>query len=338
MRRLSSLLALTGIVVASQVAAPAQACACGGVAPPPGAQYGVTGETAAIRWVEPGLEEITMTLALDSSSGDVGLVVPTPTPAEVRAGDSGLFERIVEQIQPLVVVEEDWWGSSSDGVAGGAPPQVLDQVQLGPVEATTLAADDLEGLTTWLTENGYELPAATSAELAPYIDEGWSFAALRLTSDDVLAGDLDPIVLTFESEELVYPMRMARSAEEPQSVRLFVFGDDPAAPVWLGDGGPVPLDATWAGRTTLPELRAQGAYLTVLEGYLDPAAIDGDIVAEAAPGAEDVQPVRYETRPIELLGFPAAPFLIGLGALAVLAALLLVAFRARRRSRSAPEL
>ncbi len=147
MRRTAALLAVTALLVGFQVAAPAAACACGGAAPPiDGGEVSVDREIAMVRW-DGELEEIVMQLAMSANTGNTGLVVPTPNPATVTLADAQLFDDLVDSIEPEVIVEWDWWGSLGFGGVGGAPdgsgaPVILSQVQLGPIEATTLAADD----------------------------------------------------------------------------------------------------------------------------------------------------------------------------------------------------
>ncbi len=150
-----------------------------------------------------------------------GCVVPTPTPATVELGDVAVFDALERELRArgdhrvgLVGAE----GSPSETAARARPggsPVVLDQVQLGPIQATTLAADDAQGLTDWLDVNGYALPDAVAAQLGPYVDDGWSFVALKLTADLPFDGELDPIRFTFDSDELVYPMRMSAAATTP---------------------------------------------------------------------------------------------------------------------------
>ena len=146
----------TALLVGLQVASPALACACGAPAPVPGTEVDVNRETAIVRW-DGDSEEIVMQLDMISDAGETGLVVPTPSPATVTAGDAQTFDEIDAEIQPRVEIKYDWWGPNPFDGPGGGPdgsaPQVLDRVQLGPIEATTLAASDSRGLTDWLDEN-----------------------------------------------------------------------------------------------------------------------------------------------------------------------------------------
>jgi hypothetical protein len=167
-----------------------------------------------------------LSLGLLSESVETGLIFPTPAPAEVTQGNTQTFDQIEAEITKPIV-DENWWGGSSaastggaDGAApGAAPPEILGQVQLRPVQATTLSASDVTGLNEWLAQNGYRIKDAVTALLGGYVDRGWYFVALKITGDAKLNGGLDPMQFTFDSEELVYPMDLSRAAEEEQGPR-----------------------------------------------------------------------------------------------------------------------
>ena len=334
MRRLVALGAVTAVLVAAQVSVPAWACACGAPAPEPGTEVVVGRETAIVRW-DGDLEEIVMKLDMQSDAGETGLIVPTPTPATVSLGDAALFEALETQILPVRVVEQDWWGPGVGfGSAGGAPgdgaPEVLAQVQLGPLEATTLAASDADGLTSWLDENGYELDPAVTDELGPYVELGWSFVALKLTGDVPFDGELDPIRFTFESVALVYRLRRSRAADTVQSVRLYVL-DEHRSTVRGTDGEDLDANTSivWAGTPTDPTIAELGDYLTVIDlEFLDPSTqIVSDIAIENAPDDTELIPTYTVKETVEIAGMPAGPLLLTFGIMFAIAAVIITVRR-----------
>jgi hypothetical protein len=331
--RLLAVIGLVTLLTAAGVAVPAAACACGGAAPPDGAEVRVDHEVAIVRWN--GLrEEIVMRLAMTGDTGDTGLVVPTPTPATVDLGDSAVFEALQRELEPVVITEWDWWGSFGfgEGSAGGAPDGgtvVLDQVQLGPIQATTLASDDLAGLNAWLDENGYVLPEAVAAQLGPYVEDGWAFVALKLTADVPFDGELDPIRFTFDSEQLVYPMRMSAAATTPQSVRLYLPSDHRQEVA----GSQTFQDVVYAGNPQEPEVAALGGYLTVVDlTFTDPATINQDLVVSQAADDTTVTPTVIRHEVAQLGGIPLG-WLIVVGVVilvfAIIAVIVLILLRRR---------
>lgn len=315
-------------------AAPAAACACGGVAPSPGGDVQV-GEEHAIVSYRDGVEQIDLVLGMLSEASETGLVFPTPSPAQVSLGDRADFEAIERVTTPHTVEVYDWWNSPGEGSAGGAPPTVLDTVQLGPIEAVTLEASDTEGLTTWLAEREFALSPAVEAELDGYVDRGWYFVALRLTGDAPLDGGLDPLRFRFETDELVYPLAMSRAATEPQTVRLYLFGDTRQRVTFAGgEGEPATSYVSWAAPVTGTEVAEFGDYLTVVELFFgDPAdQIRGDLEIESHAAAGTVGTEYRVVVPVAFGGIPLGWLLVVVGVvvLVMIAAAVLAARRPRR--------
>lgn len=257
--------------------APAAACACGGIASP-GDEVSEDHEVAAIAW-DGTTETIFMQLGLSTAASDLALVIPTPSPATVSAGSEGLFPELYRLTGGPFSFEV---GSSSDGAVGAAPT-VVSQVQLGPLEATTLEGGDLDGLRVWLADHHYTLKESVFDAMEPYVREGWAFTAIRLTSPTPIDGDLKPVRLDFASSEFVYPMRMSAAAAEAQEVTLFVFGDGPYVRTDPdADGDLIQQTSTIElGAVDDPDLRIlteHGKQLTVMSMILDPSQITSDFV------------------------------------------------------------
>jgi hypothetical protein len=295
--------------------APAGACACGGVAPSPGSEVAVGEERAIISW-QGGIEQIDLLLGVVSTEAETGLIFPTPSPATVSLGDRADFDAIDRVTTPERIEEYDWWSfrSPGDGASAGAAPTVLDVVQLGPIEAVTLAASDSAGLETWLTDNDFALSPEVTALLDGYIERGWFFVALRLTGDAPLEGGLDPLRFRFETDELVYPLELSRAATSPQTVRLFVFGDHRQRVSFVGAGTPSASFTSWAAPVSDTEVAAFGAFLTVFELYFaDPSSqILGDL--EFADSlSDDVTGTEYRVSvPVEFVGIPLGWIIVAL--------------------------
>ncbi|MFC9993314.1 DUF2330 domain-containing protein [Nocardia sp. NPDC127526] len=347
LRRTARLVAVVAIALGVGgigVAVPASACACGGVATPAGESMRVFDETALVSW-DGATETILMRLGFDSASDHAALLVPTPAPATVTAGDQAAFTALDELTGPRVVTELDWFGdlralagigglallqgagdagNLAPGAAetsGGGAPEVVSRVRLGPLEATTLTGGDPAGVQKWLDDNGYALRAEVTATVRPYLDEGWSFVAVRLVGDEPLRGAVDPIRLTFAADRPVYPMRMSAAADSAQTVKLYVLG---AQRVERSDPDRVRQLVTvdFAGRLEQPaepELQQVVAgrqdYLTELNIVIrEPGEITSDFAfVPAAASAGDFRQVDYRTELVVFLGMPAGYVLVGAG-------------------------
>ena len=323
-------MALVSVLLsATAAAAPANACGCGAVTPAPGAVVDVTRESAIVSYKD-GVETIQLSLGVDSAIESAGLVIPTPSPATVTAGDPAVFEALAEQTAPRERYVDDWWGTKVDTTSASVEPTVVSRVTVGALEATTLAASDAAGLSAWLAQHGYTVPPEAAAQFDFYVAKRWYFVAVALTNDATLDGALEPIQVSFPTDALVYPLAMTRAAASEQSLRLSVFGDHRVDLVQAGTPG-APLNAAqrtvWAGPVTESALAPLGAYLTVVDLRLDVPAtqVTSDIGIVQAPDDRAVDPGRVVIRPIQLLGFPLGTLLaiwLGLGLLGLVGAII----------------
>lgn len=324
---------LLGAAFAVAPVVSANACACGGVAPSPGSEVAVGEEHAIVSWRDGdrrgGVEQIDLLLGVSSSEAETGLVFPTPAPATVSLGDRAEFEAIERVTTPERIEEYDWWTSreTGDGATAGAPPDVLAVVQLGPIEAVTLAASDSAGLQTWLAGNGFALSPEVTALLGGYVDRGWYFVALKLTGDAPLDGGLEPLRFTFAADDLVYPLELSRAATAPQSVRLFVFDDHRQNVAFTGAGTPAASFTSWAGPVVDTEVARFGGYLTVFElSFAEPGSqILGDLKFADALSDETTGTEYRVSVSVGLFGIPLGWLLVGVAIVGGLGALLVVA-------------
>ncbi|PSK99073.1 hypothetical protein CLV63_104297 [Murinocardiopsis flavida] len=345
-RRWAGAAAATVAVLASGLAAPAHACGCGAMI----GETEVAGESAVVRF-DGDRETILMRLDVVSEEPGAALVLPTPAPAEAELGDAAAFTSLAEVSAPVTEYYDDWWGgpwgfplgagSAPDGAGAGV--DVLGTEKLGPFEVATLAADDSGALADWLAEHGYELPGDLGKALRPYVEEGWYYVAVKLASEDgraALSGELDPVQVSFDSDELVYPMRLTALADTPQDVRLYLLAEHRME---RSDGAAraVPSEVAFAGRVAPGDFAADdpaaelvgrdGAFLTTLDHAIDdPERVSADFAF--TPSAEDTpyQEVRHEPRYVQILFLPAGVVLLG-AALVVLLAGTLVLYRVRER-------
>jgi hypothetical protein len=284
---------------------PAGACACGGIVSPD-LDAKVTGEQALVA-LDAGTETIVMRLDVHSVADNAALIVPTPTPATATSAEQGLFG----ELERLTAPRLDHAGSARTaldeaGAVPGGAPTVVAQVQLGPLEATTLTGGDLSGVRRWLDSHGYTMRPEVSAQLEPYLQQGWSFVAMRLTGREPLTGQLDPVRLDFASDQLVYPMRMSAAAKDIQHVVVYTLGrhwmqrtdaDAATQDVAVDYAGPI------GGRTndeTLTELTRHNPYLTRISTTItDPASIATDFTFGPAPTDDPYQRVIRGAEPAD---------------------------------------
>ncbi|WP_445169988.1 DUF2330 domain-containing protein [Mycolicibacterium sp. Dal123E01] len=319
----------------------AHACACGGIVSPDLDAH-VTGEQSLVA-LDGTAETIVMRLDLQSMANNAALIVPTPAPAVATLANPGLFTELERLTAPRIEASRS--GQTGLEEAGAVPaggPTVVAQVQLGPIEATTLTGGDLTGVQRWLDENGYTMRPDVIGQLDPYLKQGWSFVAMRLTGAQSLRGQLDPIRLDFTADTLVYPMRMSAAAKDTQRIVVYTL-----APHRMqrtdADAARQDVTVDFAGSIrgrssdeTLTELSAINPYLTKISTTItEPSSIATDFVFGTAPSDEPYQ--RVIRRHTDDTADPDA-FLLALSASTVVivvaaAAGIVVTVRHRRSSR-----
>ena len=311
MKRLLGLLLVSATL---SIAAPAQACACGGLVDQPGGNTSVSSERAVLVW-DGTSETILLRLSTSSEAVNAGLIVPTPTPATVELGDEQVFTDLAGVTAPRTEERRHLFGppllfgggggdGASAGGPGGAGVTVLGTVDLGPLRATTLSAADAVALESWLQDNRYQTSPALTEAVQPYVDEGWSFVAVQLNAvGQTLEGALPPIAMTFASDEAVYPMRMSSAAEQTQQPVVYVLAEhrmQRTDPVASGSTRP---DVAFAGPVSPGEVAAPALkdwlvttpYLTATSQWLpDPGQIVTDFTFARAPDDEPFQQVLYD--------------------------------------------
>jgi hypothetical protein len=309
-------LVLVGSALTASVASPAWACGCGAYIPDRSGPSIAT-ERALIAW-DGAVEDILMSFNVSGSSERAAWVMPVPSAAEVSLGDAKVFSELARLTAPRVEYRDDWWptfdwlasGSNSSldtaGAPGGGAVNVLDRQRIGPFDVTRLSAGDSTALAKWLADNGFPNPDGLDENLSAYVAEHWEVVAIKLASADageVLTGDLQPLRLSFASDALVYPMRLSRSAQVPQTVDIYVMADHRMDPTSVPVAGSAPtlqfaglLDHATAA-TELEPFLAKGTYLTRWSDFIrEPQSIDADYAFTRAEADTPYQQVRYVTR------------------------------------------
>lgn len=339
----------------ASLVAPAYACGCGAMVPGRQATMGVDKEMSVVRW-DGATEQIVMRFTVNGDASEAAWIMPVPSRADVELGDPDLFSELDELTAPQRRTRyyfwprhDDWpFASDVDGATSGAPLPgaappvgVVGRERLGDFDVARLTATDPDALRDWLDTNGFDLPPDLATGLQPYVDREWEYVAVRLAPEEdgaTLRGTLDPLRLSFESDRLIYPMRLSRLADQPQSLGLYVLADHRMEPR-DAIGGDAPK-VRFAGRVAPAESPAVGelvgadaepAFLTAIDQYFPrPELIDADHELRATPSDTPYRQVYYTDRLREFAGVPA--WLATVAGVFVVLILLLVA-RATRRVR-----
>jgi len=167
---------------------------------------------------------------------DFALVVPVPVVLQkgnVKTLPPEVFDRIDKMAAPRLVeyweqdpcspmVEEDEGAmgigrgatGSAYGSAGVKPEAVRIEAQFTVAEyqIVILSADDATALESWLTGNGYKIPAGAAKYLRPYVAGGSKFFVAKVDPEKVTFKDgmatLSPLRFHYESKDFSLPIRL----------------------------------------------------------------------------------------------------------------------------------
>ncbi|MFD8637925.1 DUF2330 domain-containing protein [Streptomyces sp. NPDC059533] len=359
-RRIAALLLALLATQLGSLISPAYACGCGAMVPYGQSRIGVDRETSAVRW-DGRTEQIVMRFVVRGDADRAAWIMPVPGRATVRLGDGRLFDELAEQTRPQHRTRhyfwprnKDWPFSSSQGDAvGAAPPTarapgvgVVGREQLGDFDVARLTATDPDALKNWLESNGFTLPDRLATEVKPYVDQKWEYVAVRLAPREPgkkLSGQLDPLRIGFDSDRLVYPMRLSRMAKTPQSLGLYVLAEHRMEPV-SRIGGSAP-EVTFAGTVTpaggrLAELTGgKPVFLTAIDQeFPEPGRIDADHELRATATDTAYRRTVYHDELLTVGGGVPVWLLTVSAALVLLAVpgVIVIRRRRRRRLRQAP--
>lgn len=327
-------------------ASTAYACGCGIYIPQEGDAQ-VAQERSLLRW-DGAREEIVMSLGVLGASKQAAIILPVPSKADVKLADAKIFDELEEMTKPLERTETEWvflpmFGAGAlppEGVGAGAPPvTVLSRQNIGPFDVANLAATDANALKKWLDENGFQLDPRTTEILAPNIEKNWTFVAIRVRPDQTdaqLKGDLAPLQILFDSNELIYPMRSTALADNQQTVVLYVLAEHRVEKNTSFGASRVSY-ANWiepaslAAESTLAPYVERKYFLTKYIDSVNPSQVDDDFKFAFAAQDTPYREVKIKTVKQDVSGLFLLACL-GTLALGVVAFFALLIFAARRRA------
>jgi MYXO-CTERM domain-containing protein len=108
-------------------------------------------------------------------------------------------------------------GSFADAGSKNSAPEdvtVLKQEVVGPYETVQLRATDPNALQTWLSQNGFTVPADVQPVVNQYVTEKFDFLALKLLPGKDVT-DMRPVRVTTKGAATVLPLRMVAAGTGP---------------------------------------------------------------------------------------------------------------------------
>lgn len=183
---------------------------------------------------------------------DFAMVVPVPVvlrEKDIKVVDEKIFKTLNEYSQPRLV---EYYDQNPCGIMyrleGRAAGVALDEsvvtgygttrrrnlgikieakYLVGEYDILILSAKESQGLKTWLTENGYKIPAGAEEVLEPYIRSNLKFFVVKVNEAEKkkLPGNfLRPIQISFSSPKFMLPIRLGMAnADGDQDMIVYAF-------------------------------------------------------------------------------------------------------------------
>jgi hypothetical protein len=228
--------------------APSLSWACGCFAAPDPTVPVVQAGERIVFAVKNGQVTAHVQVLYDGASGQpFGWLVPLPAVPTLSVGTDEFFAELNLATQPRYVLNRTFaescrfasLGGAAGGSAGGSSgagggaaggsPLVAREI-VGPYDSAVLRGDSKDAMLTWLRDNRFFVPSTSDAALAPYINPGSYFLALKLRPG-AGTGDLQPIVMKYQSDVGQIPLTLTSiGAVENMGVQVFMLGSGRAVP------------------------------------------------------------------------------------------------------------
>ena len=248
---------------------PLQADPCGMVPPiytGPGVAIVRTGLQQTYVFYKDGIETFVIKPGFEGRVEDFGMLIPFPTPPELRKVPDNVFAQVDNAIDPPEVVlnlnpiaEDDFDSAIFANAAGSG--MMLDNAEMnrnkvvvvkeeavGMYEVAVLEAGSAAALKRWMDDNGYQYPKGMDETAEAYVEEGWCFVAVKTKvgraagaepaagqrnvdtkkpENSVFNGAVQGMGFRFKSDRLVVPMRLSASNEGELRNIVYLLTDGP---------------------------------------------------------------------------------------------------------------
>ncbi|HEY55013.1 MAG TPA: DUF2330 domain-containing protein [Dehalococcoidia bacterium] len=188
----------------------------------------------AIILYENNRETLILQVKYEGDADEFAWVIPVPNYPDVDVAEPELFRELAE----LTEVEVHFGGCGCGFLAGpGAGVEVWEEMVVGPYDVAILSASSSEALIDWLNANGYFFPEEGEGIIDSYVAQSgeWYFVATKINAEaeatGLAEGTIQPLRLSFDSDEIFYPLRITSLSSDRCEVLLYVFADQKVVPV-----------------------------------------------------------------------------------------------------------
>ena len=210
-----------------------------------------------------GMESIVLRPGFEGKVEEFGMLIPFPSPPELRKVADDVFPHVAAAIDPPEVVidlQEKFFPGCCDMEALGYSESnlqfkarrrevtVLKQEAVGMYEVAVLDAGSVQALQGWMDDHDFRFPEGMEDTCQEYIEEGWCFVAVKARVGDQSAtqprpgmrdvdaglplgasfdGHVQAMGFRFWTDEIVVPMRLSAFNEGDLHNVVYVLSDTP---------------------------------------------------------------------------------------------------------------
>jgi len=252
-------------------------------------------------------------ISFTGSPEDFCVIVPTPAAPKLNTVTGDVFyegERLTNSIRRErgsgcisgdVLIDgdddDDDYATSAEGI------NILDEQSVGLFETATLSATDPDSLINWLQENGYNYNAQDKDIIDYYIDRGWVFTAMKLSTavqdDYYYRYNINPVLFRYSANSLIYPIPMVSiNAADRTDIMMYILSDSrmtfPGARTEYANRiDDKELESIIERYPAFGGLIGQNRYLTKLRRTFSILEMDRDIEIISAPDNAEYRKVIY---------------------------------------------
>lgn len=226
-------------------------------------------------------EHLILSVSFEGDAEDFAWVIPVPNMPELAVTNAELFWELSD-----FTAEElpDGGGGGGFGcfegtLSPGDGVDVIKEQVVGRYATAILSATNATALADWLNANGYVFPEEGEEIVSEYIEKEWYFVATKInaieedTGNALAEGAIEPIVLSFASDKIVYPLRissLSATSATPPEVLLYVLADHVMVPeqypLYIGYGN-------WTENAFTLEFGSNVSVQDVSEYYILPGLV-----------------------------------------------------------------
>ena len=198
------------------------------------------GQKAFLTWdpVEK-IESFTVQPTFEGNAEDFGMVIPTPAQPRLNEVHRDFFKSLAvfTILKPMNMKKfkpPPMAPATASGSGGGRrwlrekkKVRVLEAGVVGSLDYKIIEAERAQDLYDWLKENRYHY-AGDAKTLDHYIQKRWFFTVMKIDPkqmkrrpDGSYTGEVTPTRFSFESDKLVYPLRITKISVKDRTDALF---------------------------------------------------------------------------------------------------------------------